>query len=150
MKTFLVPVDFSAATDATLATAVNLAKACAGELVLLHVLGPADDYRSYPPGGSTLWELEKTRARRNLHGLVSSVREQGVAVSSRVLSGEAVEQIVAQARESCADAIVMGSRGHTAIYDLLIGSTTSGVLKAGVCPVLLAPMGKPAGVVRQA
>jgi nucleotide-binding universal stress UspA family protein len=127
MKTFLVPVDFSAATDATLATAVNLAKACAGELVLLHVLGPADDYR-----------------------LVSSVREQGVAVSSRVLSGEAVEQIVAQARESCADAIVMGSRGHTAIYDLLIGSTTSGVLKAGVCPVLLAPMGKPAGVVRQA
>jgi nucleotide-binding universal stress UspA family protein len=36
----------------------------------------------------------------------------------------------------------MGSHGHTAFYDLLVGSTTQGVLKKAPCPVLIVPAEK--------
>jgi Zn-dependent M28 family amino/carboxypeptidase len=38
-----------------------------------------------------------------------------------------------------ADFIVMGSHGHTAFYDLLVGSTTHGVLMRSKCPVVIVP-----------
>ena len=37
------------------------------------------------------------------------------------------------------DYIVMGSHGHTALYDLLVGSTTHGVLLRAKCPVIIVP-----------
>jgi nucleotide-binding universal stress UspA family protein len=33
----------------------------------------------------------------------------------------------------------MGSHGHTAFYDLLVGSTTHGVLMRANCPVVIVP-----------
>ena len=50
--------------------------------------------------------------------------------------------IVEQAEKSRADYIVMGSHGHTAFYDLLVGSTTHGVLMRAKCPVLIVPAAK--------
>jgi len=35
--------------------------------------------------------------------------------------------------------IVMGSHGHGALYELLVGSITQGVLKAAKCPVVVVP-----------
>jgi nucleotide-binding universal stress UspA family protein len=37
---------------------------------------------------------------------------------------------------------VMGSHGHTALYDLLVGSTTHGVLMRAQCPVVIVPSAK--------
>jgi nucleotide-binding universal stress UspA family protein len=36
----------------------------------------------------------------------------------------------------------MGSHGHGAFYDLLVGSTTQGVLKRATCPVVIVPTSK--------
>ena len=33
----------------------------------------------------------------------------------------------------------MGSHGHTALYDLLAGSTATGVIKRAPCPVVIMP-----------
>ena len=49
------------------------------------------------------------------------------------------EAILAKARSARAAYIVMGSHGHGAIYDLLVGSTTHGVLMNAPCPVLVVP-----------
>jgi len=38
-----------------------------------------------------------------------------------------------------ADFIVMGSHGHGAMYNLLVGSVTEGVLKRSTRPLLLVP-----------
>jgi len=38
---------------------------------------------------------------------------------------------------------VMGSHGHTALYDLLLGSTTHGVLFRAPCPVVIVPPKRP-------
>jgi hypothetical protein len=34
---------------------------------------------------------------------------------------------------------VIGSHGHTAFHDLLVGGTASGVLKRATCPVVVVP-----------
>ena len=47
-----------------------------------------------------------------------------------------------QAKKLGADYIVMGSHGHTALYDLLVGSTTHGVLMRAACPVVITPAQK--------
>jgi nucleotide-binding universal stress UspA family protein len=33
----------------------------------------------------------------------------------------------------------MGSHGHNAFYDLLVGTTTHGVLRKATCPVVIVP-----------
>ena len=49
------------------------------------------------------------------------------------------EEILDQANELNADLIVMGTHGHGAMYNLLVGSVTKGVLKHSTRPVLLMP-----------
>jgi nucleotide-binding universal stress UspA family protein len=41
-----------------------------------------------------------------------------------------------------ADFIVMGSHGHGALYNLLIGGTASGVIQKAPCPVVIVPTHK--------
>jgi nucleotide-binding universal stress UspA family protein len=56
--------------------------------------------------------------------------------------GSPVQHITSEAERTEADYIVMGSHGHTALYELLVGSTTHGVLKRAHCPVVIVPAGK--------
>jgi len=65
---------------------------------------------------------------------------EGSATAKTVkVEGFPAKVIVEQAKTLEADYVVMGSHGHTAFYDLLIGSTTSGVLKKAPCPVVVVP-----------
>lgn len=138
----LVPVDFSGATATTVATAVSVAKACAGEIVLVHVITPPLENIQYPVLNDDTWEQAIALARRNLNRILASVHAEGVSASAKAIGGFPVETILAQGRECRADMVVMGSHGHTAIYDLLVGSTSSGVLRGSSCPVLLVPIQK--------
>ena len=54
-------------------------------------------------------------------------------------TGIPVTAILGRAASTKARYIVMGSHGHGAMYDLLVGSTTHGVLKKAPCPVLVVP-----------
>ena len=54
--------------------------------------------------------------------------------------GNVVDQIIAVAKEARADLIVMGTRGHDSIGDLLRGSTTERVVRQAACPVLAVPI----------
>jgi len=43
------------------------------------------------------------------------------------------------AAKSGADFILMGSHGHGKLYDFLVGSTASGVIKKARCGVIIIP-----------
>ena len=53
-----------------------------------------------------------------------------------------MDRILHEATEQDAGLIVMGSHGHGAIYNLLVGSVAEGVLKGVSCPVLIVPSEK--------
>ncbi len=58
----------------------------------------------------------------------------------RIEQGKPVEQILAVAKEINADLIVMGSRTHSTLSQLVIGSTAHQVLMRSDRPVLIVPL----------
>ena len=55
------------------------------------------------------------------------------------VQGSTAETIVRKATEIDADLIVVGSHGHGAMYQLLVGSVSEAVLRQSEIPVLVVP-----------
>jgi nucleotide-binding universal stress UspA family protein len=144
MKTILVPVDLSRATSRVCDAACSLAQAIRGRLVLLHVVQPPPvELNSYgfavADVRGMLAVLEK-RAARKLLALGRRCEKSGRPVRAVQLTGKPVPAILAQAKVLKAEFIVLGSHGHNAAYDLLVGSTAQGILRQSRRPVLVVPM----------
>ncbi len=142
MKTILTPVDFSSATRGVIAVALDLARTTGGRVVLLHAVQHPVITTDYGLTAEVLQqtiEANETAARRQIAHLEKSLADQGVAVTSRLAGGFAAGNIIEEAGKLHADYVVLGSHGHTAFYDLLVGSTTSAVLKKAPCPVVIVP-----------
>jgi nucleotide-binding universal stress UspA family protein len=144
VKTILVPIDFSPVTRAVMAEAVSLAKSAGARLVLLHIAQPTPLVADYGPPMAgfvmPVMEAQEENATRQLGRWRHRVDAQELPVMTVRLAGAAPSQlIVEEAERRSADYIVMGSHGHTALYDLLVGSTTGGVLKKAPCPVIVIP-----------
>ncbi|MBX3685820.1 MAG: universal stress protein [Rhodocyclaceae bacterium] len=65
---------------------------------------------------------------------------QRVLASVQALEGDPAARILDTAKQVLADIIVMGSRGHSAIGELLIGSVAHKVMTKADVPVLLVPI----------
>lgn len=142
MKTILTPVDLSHISSKVLQEAASLAQACQARLVLLHVIEPpmiASDYGVVLANMQEIMSVSERAATKQLERLRAKLKHSAVEVSVRQLTGSPVPLIVEQARKLRADYIVLGSHGHTAFYDLLVGGTTTGVLKRSPCPVVVVP-----------
>ena len=142
MKTILVPVDFSPVTDAVVQEASALARALPARVVLLTVIQPPLVVSEYGPLMGDIVEITaagEKHAAKQLARLEEKLNGQFVKAETVQLTGAPIRLIVDQAKKSGADYIVMGSHGHTALYDLLVGSTTHGVLMRAACPVVIVP-----------
>jgi len=142
MKTILVPVDFSDTTAPVLAEAEVLARALACDLVILKVAEPEPDFVGFEPGPQTVRVAvaQDFRAEHtHLEALKAAAEANGVKATAMHVQGPIVEKILAQAADHAAAMIVMGSHGHGALYELLVGSITNGVLKGAKCPVVVVP-----------
>jgi nucleotide-binding universal stress UspA family protein len=160
MKRILVPIDFSDVTQPVIDLARQLAKAFGAEIHLIHVkeltaaaapgtlgyglagmpeLAPMSGVPvpGFEPMPETVakdegekWKLAKWQ---------EEITQDGIKVSLHEPTGTVAEEILSEADELDADLIVMGTHGHGAMYDLLVGSATKGVLKHSARPVLLVP-----------
>lgn len=142
MKTILAPIDFSVVSDAVVTEAASLARAHQGRVVLLSVVQPPVVLAEYAPVMENIAEITaagERNAARQLEKIEAKLAADFVAAESVQLTGSPIPLIVEQAEKLDADYIVMGSHGHTALYDLLVGSTTHGVLIRAKCPVVIIP-----------
>jgi nucleotide-binding universal stress UspA family protein len=64
-------------------------------------------------------------------------RKQGWALSTAHAAGHAAEQIAAYAKAQKPGLIVMGTRGHSALANAVLGSVTQGVVARSQVPMLL-------------
>jgi nucleotide-binding universal stress UspA family protein len=142
MKIILTPVDFSAVSNGVVKAAAALAQALKGRLVLLHVVQPPVITSEYGAVMANIQEIvaisEKTAARQ-LAKLERRLKAGGTRTGTVLLTGGAVAHILEQAGKLRADYIVMGSHGRSALFDLIAGSTTTGVMKKAPCPVVIVP-----------
>ncbi len=145
MKTILTPVDFSSATAAVVAQAVSLAKAMSARIVLFNVIQPPaliEEYGALLENIAEITDAGEKASARHLARLQQQLERRGVTVLTHQATGAPVPHIVEKAAAVKADYIVMGSHGRTAFFDLLVGSTTHGVLRRAGCPVIVVPAAK--------
>lgn len=142
MKTILAPIDFSPVSARVVAEAAALARAFDGRVVLLHVTQPVTpmaDYTAFLESIAEVNELAAQAAAKQLRRLEDSLENEFTHADAVHLTGAPVPAIIDQAATLKADYIVIGSHGHTAFHDLLVGGTASGVLKRAPCPVVVVP-----------
>jgi nucleotide-binding universal stress UspA family protein len=145
MKTILAPVDFSSATKGVIAAAAALARSLEARVVLLNVSQPPV---SLADGGTYMIDMAELMIRAGRESLAQLERPRDkleadfIKADAIQLTGQPVAAIAEQAARLSADYIVIGSHGHTALYDLLIGSTAAGVVKRAPCPVVIGPLTK--------
>ena len=140
LRVVLHPSDFSRASGAAFAKAVDLAKANRAELLLVHVLSPVvpfvgDGYVS-PEIYGDLEASARAWGNKELGALAAKAKKGGVRVRSLRLEGVAHEQIVRAARSRRADMIVIGTHGRTGLAKLFLGSVAGRVVSSARCPVM--------------
>jgi nucleotide-binding universal stress UspA family protein len=143
MKTLLVPVDFSPVTKKVVAAAIEFARSFRAKIVLVHVVIPpppvTNDF-ALPIG--TMQEvltIGENAAQRRLMTFVKKIRASRLKVEAHVLQGPPGYCVVEEAKRVKADYIIMGSHGHGKLYDLLVGSTASSIIKQATCGVIILP-----------
>lgn len=145
MKPILVPVDFSDATELLVEAVKKLAPALGARVILLHVLEyPIVPSPILPNEGMVTMPIDVEATVNHRAKWLDDLRERFVGspfqVESEVNeSGTPVSAILDVCDSWKADMIIMGSHGHGALYNLLVGSVTEGVLKSAKCPVLVVP-----------
>ena len=163
MKRLLVAIDFSDATTRVIDLARQLARALDAEIHLLHVkelsaaatpgtlgYGLAGMPELAPmsgvpvPGLDPMPQLipESEDQKSKLALWQTEIAQDGIKVTLHEPTGLIADEILDQADAIEADFIVMGTHGHGAMYHLLVGSATKGVLKHATRPVLLVPSPK--------
>jgi len=145
MKTILVPVDFSDVTSRVLEAAKSLARAYTARLVVLHVSEPEPDFVGFEPGPMavrTSVARDYKKEHQKLAELRNSLVSEGLEVLALHIQGPIIDKLLDEAEKHHADAIVMGSHGHGSLFEFLVGSATSGVLRAARVPVLVVPAGQ--------
>jgi nucleotide-binding universal stress UspA family protein len=82
----------------------------------------------------------KAKIRNQAQELRDGGTETEVDIVSATSIGGAAHEIAEAAQRNGADLIVAGSRGHTLLGGLLLGSVTQRLLHIANCPVLIVPV----------
>jgi nucleotide-binding universal stress UspA family protein len=143
-KHLLVPTDGSKLSAKAVTHSIELAKACGAKLTAFYA---SPDYPTpvYEEGVYYMPMKRKEYAARCskeadkiLKPLISKAQEAGLEASSvHVIAAAPWEAILAAARKSKCDAIVMASHGRRGVSALLLGSETQRVLTHTKLPVIV-------------
>lgn len=138
VRTILVPIDFSQHAESVLEWAAHLAREHGSKLVLLHAYHLPVDFQQLegaylPPD---FWTQVKADAAANLEREAAKLREAGLTVETVVREGYPATAIEEEARTRHADLVVIGTKGHSGLKHLLLGSVAERVVQKAPCPVL--------------
>ncbi len=137
-RTILVPMDFSAPSEAALRYALRLARASGAVVHVCHVIPVPHVLDAFYEHG---WEPPQTvkrieqRARRRLKELTVPVAA-AVKLRSHFSEGEAVAGVLEWATKLKPDLIVMGTHGRRGAKRFFLGSVAEAIVRRAACPVL--------------
>ena len=137
IKRILCAIDRSPSSLQAFGYALALARWQSARLNLLEVIEEA-----LPPGVNRAPTSDgvpnetRTTLERDLRRVLTARRASDVKVEISLRKGTAVQEILAQAKTSRADLIVIGSHGRGGVQRLVLGSVAERVLRLATCPVL--------------
>jgi nucleotide-binding universal stress UspA family protein len=139
----LAAVDLSPGSEKVTDTAGRLAKLMDAKVYVLHVAEPEPDFVGYDAGPEvvrTQVAEELHREHRAVQSLAGRLRDSDVDATALLIRGPTVETTLKEASSLRAGLIVVGSHGHGAVYDVLVGSYSAGIIRRSKLPVLVVPV----------
>ena len=138
----LVCVDLSESTEIIVRRIEKLAKSLSARVWLLHNAQPAPDiveFKVDPLAARKSLAKKFHVEHRRIQELAERMRKAGIETKALLVHGDTVEIILQEAKDVKADMIVVGSHGRGAMFRLLVGSVSKGVLHNSRIPVLVIP-----------
>jgi nucleotide-binding universal stress UspA family protein len=81
--------------------------------------------------------VDSIEQRRQLEGAVATLKNGGYNVTGEIVAGHTEMAIAAKVEQENIDLLLMGAYGHSRIRNLIIGSTTTEMIRSCKVPVLL-------------
>ncbi len=134
-SSILVAVDGSQSAEKAFEKSIYLAQKCDSKLDVVHVI-------SCELGGDSATTFElieelKNKAEKMLDKYKIQATKSDVPIEITVTQGDPAQVIIELAKTKRYDLIIMGTRGKSAIQELLIGSVSQKVMHHASCPVMV-------------
>ena len=133
----LIPLDGSPGSWKAFDKALLQARQHGAEVTVLSV------EEHLPHYAATVGEVQEEKAFENgcfaqvQDRAIATAREQGIEIKTETVVGHAAEQIIRYARRGGFDLIVISHIGHSGVWGVLLGSTTSRVVDQAHCDILV-------------
>ncbi len=135
MKTIVVCIDFTAASDLALLYARRFAVRSGAKLLLVHIVDPARVSPEELDAHLALHDIVDS-AKADMQKIWAELAGQGIACSWIVRHGNVRDMILDAVQENHADLMVLGSKGMTLTGGSRFGTVAEQLIRAAPCPVL--------------
>ena len=139
----LVALDLSDCTETIMKQVKELSKSLSASVWLIHNAEPEADILEFkidPIAAREFLAKKFHQEHIKIQEIAESLRSEGVSATALLVhSGSAVKTILEQAEKLDVNMIVVGSHGRGAVYQLLLGSVSEGIIRKTSRPVLIIP-----------
>jgi nucleotide-binding universal stress UspA family protein len=139
----IVAVDLSAASEKVIEAAHGVAELTGVSVYVLHVVESEPDYTTF----AAIPEVQRSKVAKDfpqeyaaVQALAEKLQDDGLDATALLLRGPAVETTLKEADRLGVGLIVVGTHGHAAVYDVLIGSYSAGIIRKSKLPILVVPV----------
>ena len=136
----LVAVDLSESTQTIVDKVEEINKDYPAKVWVLHNAEPEPDFVEFkvdPLAARETLAKKFHNEHRQIQEIANRLRKAGLDATALLVHGPTVEAILKEASDLDVDMIIVGSHGRSAVYQLLVGSVSEGILRGSRCPVLI-------------
>jgi nucleotide-binding universal stress UspA family protein len=141
----LVAVDLSESTQTIVEKVEEMNKEYPAKVWVLHNAEPEPDFVEFkvdPLAARETLAKKFHNEHRQIQEIANRLRKAGLDATALLVHGATVETILKEASDLDVDMIVVGTHGRGAMYQLLLGSVSEGILHKSPYPVLVIPTHK--------
>jgi len=141
----LVAVDLSESTQTIVEKVEEINKEYPAKVWILHNAEPEPDILEFkvdPLAARETLAKKFHNEHRQIQEIANRLRKAGLDATALLVHGATVETILKEASDLDVDMIVVGTHGRGAMYQLLLGSVSKGILHKSRYPVLVIPTHK--------
>ncbi|TNF97694.1 MAG: universal stress protein [Gammaproteobacteria bacterium] len=138
----LVAVDLSDSTEIIVKKVEEIAKPLSAKVWIIHNAVPEPDvleFKADPQAAREALAKKFHQEHRQIQEIAERMRTAGLDTTALLVHGPTVETILEEVEKLEVDMIVVGTHGRSAVYQLIMGSVSEGILHKSQCPVLVIP-----------